>query len=156
TGNRKTNPLDPNSPVMPFGEQLRQNNSQQLTFGMSIPILNGLQTRMQVQQAKITLYNSELNLQNEKLKLRNTIQKVFTDAVAAYNVYIANKTSLESLEEAYQYAVEKYQVKAINAFEFNDAATRYFNANTELLIATFGHVCKKKGLDFYQGKPRRF
>lgn len=156
TGNRKTNPLDPNSPVMPFGEQLRQNNSQQLTFGMSIPILNGLQTRMQVQQAKITLYNSELNLQNEKLKLRNTIQKVYTDAIAAYNVYIANKTSLESLEEAYQYAVEKYQVKAINAFEFNDAATRYFNAKTELLIATFDYVFKKKVLDFYQGKPIRF
>ncbi len=156
TGNRKENPLDPNSPIMAFGEQLRQNNSQQLSFGMSVPIFNGLQTRTQVQLAKITLFNSELNLQNEKLKLRNTIQKVYTDAKSAYNVYIANKTSLESLEEAYNYAVEKYQVKAINAFEFNDAATRYFNAKTELLIATFDYVFKKKVLDFYNGKTIRF
>lgn len=156
SGNRKVNPLDPNSPIVAFGEQLKQNNSQQLSFGMNIPVFNGLQTRMQVQQAKITLLNAELNLQSEKLKLRNTIQKVYTDAKAAYNVYSANKISLESLEEAYQYAVEKYQVNAINAFEFNDAATKYFNAKTESLIATFDYVFKKKVLDFYNGKNIRF
>lgn len=148
---RKQDPFDPNSPTIPYFDQLQQNNSQQLSFGMSVPLFNGLATRMAVQKAKVSVKLAELNMLNEKFVLRNTIQQAYTDAKAAYKTYQANKLGLESLEEAYNYAKERYNAKLITAVELNDASTRYFNAKTELLIAQFDYIFKTKVLDFYRG-----
>lgn len=153
---RKVNPFDPNSPTIDYGEQLRQNNARQFSFSLQIPIFNGLSVRTNVKQVKIQLKNAELNLQNEKFKLKNTIQKAFIDAKAAYNTYNANLMNLEALEEAYNYAKDKYEVRAINNVEYNDAANRYFNAKTELLIAQYDYILKTKVLDFYKGNKIEF
>jgi hypothetical protein len=40
--------------------------------------------------------------------------------------------------------------------EFNDAANKYFNAKTELLLAEYDYILKTKVLDFYQGKKLEF
>lgn len=153
---RKQNPLDPNSPTIPFFDQLQQNNSQQLSFGMTIPIFNGLTTRMAVQRAKVSVKLAELDWQNQQMRLRNTIQQSYADAKAAYKTYMANLTSLESLREAYDYATERYNAGVINSVDYNDAATRFFNARTELLIAQYDYIFKTKVLDFYRGEPLGF
>lgn len=150
---RKENPLDPFSPTIPFFDQMRQNNSQQLTFGLNVPIFNGLQTRTQVQQAKVQMLSSELDMEIEKQNLRNTIQKAFADAQAAYLTFQANSKNLESLETSFNFATEKFNVGALSAIEYNDAATRYYNAQTELLIARYDYIFKTKVLDFYKGNP---
>lgn len=153
---RKANPIDPLSPTIPFFDQLQQNNSQQLSFGLTVPIFNGLQTRMAVQKSKISVKQAEFDLLNEQLTLRNTIQQAYTDARAAYKVYISNTKNLEALEESFNYAKEKFEAKVINAVEFNDASTRYFNARTELLIAQYDYIFKTKVLDFYRGETLEF
>ncbi len=148
---------DPFNPVdIPYGTQLQQNFGQQLSFRVTVPIFNGLNVRTNVKLAKIQWLNSKLDLENEQYKLKNTIQKAYTDAKAAFKTYTANKLNLEALEETYTYAQDKYNVGVITSVEFNDAANKYFNAKTELLLAQYDYILKTKVLDFYQGKKLEF
>lgn len=148
---------DPFNPIdIPYGTQLQQNFGQQLSFRLSVPIFNGLNVRTNVKLAKIQWMNSKLDLENEQYKLKNTIQKAYTDARAAYKTYMANKLNLEALEETYAYAKDKFDVGVITSVEFNDAANKYFNARTELLLAEYDYILKTKVLDFYQGKKLEF
>lgn len=156
SGLLKQNPFDPNSPVVPFFEQLKRNNSQQIALGLNFPIFNGLQIRTAVQQAKLQYKNAELDLQAEQLSLKNTIQKAYADARAAFKSYEANKKNLQALEENYIYAKQRFEANVINSVDYNDAATRYFNARTELLIAQYDYIFKTKVLDFYKGKKIEF
>ncbi len=153
---RTINPFDPNSPTIPYSNQLEQNFGQQLGFRLTVPIFNGLATRTNVKLAKIQWLSSKLDLENEQNKLRNTLQQAYIDARSAYRTYTANKINLEALEEAYNYAKDKYEVGTITSVEFNDASNNYFNAKTELLLAQYDYILKTKVLDFYQGKKLEF
>lgn len=148
---------DPFNPIdIPYGTQLQQNFGQQLSFRITVPIFNGLSVRTNVKLAKIQWLNSKLDLENEQYKLKNTIQKAYTEARSAYKTYTANQLNLSALEEAYNYAKDKYDVGIITAVVFNDAANKYFNAKTELLLAQYDYILKTKVLDFYQGKKLEF
>lgn len=150
---RKENPFDPLSPTIPYFTQFHQNNNQQISFSLNVPIFNGLSIRNSVQQARISFLSSEVDLSIQQQNLRNTIQQAYADAKAAYKTFQANSRNLEALEEAFMYADEKARAGAINFVEYNDAQTRFFNAKTELLIARFDYIFKTKVLDFYKGKP---
>lgn len=156
SGLLKQNPFDPNSPVVPFFDQLKRNNSQQISLGLTFPIFNGLQIRTAVQQAKLQYKNAELDMQAEQLSLKNTIQQAYADARAASKSYQANKKNLQALEENYTYAKQRFEANLINSVDYNDAATRFFNARTELLIAQYDFIFKSKVLDFYKGKKIEF
>lgn len=153
---RTENPFDPTSPTIPYSNQLEQNFGQQVGFRLTVPIFNGLNTRVNVRLTKIQMMNAELDLLNEKFKLRNTIQQSYIDAKAAYKTYSANKLNLAALEENYQYAKDKFDVGLMNSVDFNDASNKYFNARTELLLAQYDYILKTKVLDFYQGKKLEF
>jgi outer membrane protein len=152
----KQNPFDPNSPIVPFFDQLERNNAQQFSFGMNIPLFNGLQIRTAVKQSKIAYKNAELDLMNEKFLLKNTIQKSYADAKAAFKTYQANQQGLASFKENFEYAKQRFEANLINSVDYNDAATRYFNARTESLIALYDYIFKSKVLDFYKGKKLEF
>ena len=148
---------DPFNPIdIPYGTQLQQNFGQQLSFRLTVPIFNGLNVRTNVKLSKIQWMNAKLDLENEEYKLKNTIQKAYTDARAAFKTYTANKLNLEALEETYTYAKDKFDVGVITSVEYNDAANKYFNAKTELLLAEYDYILKTKVLDFYQGKKLEF
>jgi outer membrane protein len=149
---RKQNPFDPNSPPIPIWEQLNQNRGYQISFGLGIPIFNNLNTRSGVQQSKIALINAELSLKEQQLRLRNTIQQAWNDLQAAEKTLISNESNLKALEEAFSYASERYEARAINSFQYNDAAGRLFAATSETLISRFDMVFKTLILEFYLGK----
>ncbi len=156
SGLRKQNPFDPSSPPIPFNQQMKENFGQQVSFSLSVPLLNGWSTRAAVQQAKIGLARAELSILEQENQLRNTIERAHADALAAYQTWQANQINLQALEEARQYAEDRFSVQAINALQFNDAVTRYFQAQTELLIAHYDFIFKSLVLQFYQGNRFKF
>jgi outer membrane protein len=156
SGLRKQNPFDPASPPIPFNQQMKENFGQQVSFSLSVPLLNGWSTRAAVQQAKIGLARAELSILEQENQLRNTIERAHADALAAYQTWQANQINLQALEEARQYAEDRFSVQAINALQFNDAVTRYFQAQTELLIAHYDFIFKSLVLQFYQGNRFKF
>ncbi len=147
------NPLDPGfKEIKPFWDQLNDNRSITLGFRLTIPILNGFQVSTYIRQSQISLENANLNLKIEKNNLRKSIEQAYTDALAAYQTYIARKKSLISLKESFKYAQEKLNVGMLSSTDYDVAKVKLFNAESDIIAAKYDYIFKTKILDFYLGR----
>jgi outer membrane protein len=135
-----------------FADQFKNNANRSIGFQLNIPIFNGLQTYTSVKNAKIQVLNAKYTQDIAKQNLYRTIAQAYANAKAALNRYNANKTSLEASEQSFSFAQQKFNVGAINTFEFNQAKTRLSSAQSNLIQAKYDYVFRLKVLDFYQGK----
>ena len=136
----------------PFFNELDQNKAHNFNLNVSIPIFSRFQNKTSVARSKIREENSLLDLEQAKLNLESTIQRSYTDAQAALKTFVAANKSLESQQEAFNNAQERYNIGAMNAFDLEQARIRLINAESSLINAKYDFVFKTKVLDFYIGK----
>jgi outer membrane protein len=138
--------------VTPFSSQVNDNFNRNIGFYLTIPIFNGLQTRVGIQKAKLSLQNADLNLQYQEIQLRKTIQQAYADANAAFIKYTATKKAVDATQESFKYTDQKFNVGLVNSLDYNDAKNKLIKAQSDLLQAKYDYIFKLKVLDFYQGK----
>ena len=136
-----------------WGDQIIDNKNLSVGLYLSIPLFNGLQNHTNISQARIAMHQAELNLEDTKWKMRQTIEQAYADARSAFKQFEASKIQVEALEEAFNYANQKYNAKMLNAFQYNDAKIKLNIARSEMLNAKYNYVFRVKVLDFYNGKP---
>ncbi|MFC0603839.1 TolC family protein [Winogradskyella pulchriflava] len=137
----------------PFVDQLYQNDGIGYGLQLNIPILNGFNTKGNIQRSKINLENSKYQLEQAELDLESTVYQAYVDAKGALKSYEAAELALESQELAYEYAKERYNVGLTNAFDFSQSKLRYDNARIELNRAKYDYIFKLKVLELYFGIP---
>lgn len=135
----------------PFFNQFKDNKGQSFGAQLSIPIFNGFSARNNVERSKVNLEKSKIALEQQELDLQRNVYIAFTDAKGALNAYEASLVSLESRQEAYNYAKEKYAVGMMNSFDFNQSQTLLSNAQSEVLRTKYDYIFKIKILEFYFG-----
>ncbi len=147
------NPANPgfNEPK-PFWSQIKDNGNWSLGFRLSIPIFNSYQVNSYINTSKITLEKARLSLTLEKNNLRKSIEQAYTDALAAYQTYMASLKSMKSQEEAFKYAKEKFNVGMLSATDYNISKNKYYNALSSLTSSKYDYIFKTKILDFYLGR----
>ncbi|WP_136481551.1 TolC family protein [Cognatitamlana onchidii] len=151
--------IDPDNPpniiFIPngFGKQLNDNLGYNFGFNLRIPIFNRMQTKANVNRAKINNERIAFALEQEKQDLRTNIEQAYADAKAAFNQFESSKLSLEAQKESFKNAQESYDLGVMNAFEFEQVRNRLINAEANLINAKYNFVFKTKVLDFYLGKP---
>jgi outer membrane protein len=101
----------------------------------------------------VELEKSKIALEKEDLDLQRNVYTAFTDAKGAMNAHESAIVALESREEAYNYAKEKYAVGLMNSFDFNQSQTLLTNAQSEVLRTKYDYIFKIKILEFYFGIP---
>ncbi|GAA4386201.1 TolC family protein [Hymenobacter koreensis] len=136
-----------------FGSQVKNNLGKQLSFNLSIPILNGWQARTNVQRSTIGVKQAELRAEQSRLQLRQTIQQAYADALAAQRRYAANKRQTEALTTAYRNAEIRFNNGLMNGTDFNIAKNNLTAAESGMIQAKYEYLFRRKILDFYQGKP---
>jgi outer membrane protein len=134
-------------------EQLNDNKGQNLGLQLSIPVFNGFSVRNNVERSKVAMEKSKIALEKEDLDLQRNVYTAFTDAKGAMNAHESSIIALESREEAYNYAKEKYAVGLMNSFDFNQAQTLLTNAQSEVIRTKYDYIFKIKILEFYFGIP---
>ncbi len=144
--------LDPDSPIVPFDQQFKDNRNGGLFIGLAIPIFNGYQVTTNVQKSRIYKEIADLNLENEKNVLRKNIEQAYADAVAAYQTYVARFKSVESFREAFKYTEEKLNVGMVTSTDYNVSKIQMNNAESELASSKYDYIFKVKILDFYLGR----
>jgi outer membrane protein len=137
----------------PFGTQLNDNKGQNFGLQLNVPIFNGWSVRNNVDRSKVTLEKSKIALEKEDLDLQRNVYTAFTDAKGAMNAHESSIVALESREEAYNYAKEKYAVGLMNSFDFNQSQTLLTNAQSEVIRTKYDYIFKIKILEFYFGIP---
>jgi len=152
------NVLRPNSVAVlggaaPVMDQFNDNKGHSFGAQLSIPIFNGFSVRNNVERSKVALEKSKIALEKEDLDLQRNVYTAFTDAKGALNAHESAIVALESREEAYNYAKEKYAVGLMNSFDFNQSQTLLTNAQSEVIRTKYDYIFKIKILEFYFGIP---
>ncbi|OON67681.1 hypothetical protein B0919_17765 [Hymenobacter sp. CRA2] len=136
-----------------FVSQVKNNLGKQLSFNLSIPIVNGWQTRTNVQRSIIGTKQAEVRAEQTRLQLRQTIQQAYADALAAQRRYAANRRQVEALGTAYRNAEIRFNNGLLNGTDFNQAKNNLAGAESSMIQAKYEYIFRRKVLDFYQGKP---
>jgi len=138
---------------VPFNDQINQNLNYGVGFSLSVPIFNGWQVNKNVQNAKRAIQYSQYTLEATKKTLYKNIAQSFADAQGALRKYYSSKKAVESMEEAFRYSEQKFNVGMVNAVDYNQAKTKLLNAQSEMAQAKYEYIFKTKVLDFYKGLP---
>lgn len=137
----------------PFWTQFSDNKGQSFGAQLSIPIFNGFSAKNNVERSKVSLERSKIALEQQDLDLQRNVYTAFTDAKGALNAHESSIAALESRQESYNYAKEKYAVGLMNSFDFNQSQTLLSNAQSEVIRTKYDYIFKIKILEFYFGIP---
>jgi len=136
-----------------FGDQLSNNQRKGLGLQMNIPIFNRFFTKLQVDNAKIQMLNTQLDLEGTKKVLRQEIETAQTTAITSFNRFKSTEKAVTSMQEAFRYSEEKFNVGMVNAVDYNLAKTNLLKASSDRLRAKYEFIFRSKILDFYKGIP---
>ena len=136
-----------------FADQFDMNAGQNFGLSLSIPILNNLSNRTNVNKTKINILRSVNSLEQKKLDLENTVNQSYNDAKGAYKAYVASQKLVIARKSAFEYAQSKFEVGAMNSFDFTQAKQRFELAQSELIRTKYDYIFKLKVLEFYFGVP---
>ena len=136
-----------------FSDQLKNNDRYGVGVNMSIPIFNKNQNRTQIKNAQLQVMNQELEVQNAKNLLRKDIEQAYTNALAALKRYMASNKAVDSMQEAFRYTEEKFNVGMVNSVEYNQSKNNLTKAKSDLAQSKYDYIFRTKILDFYNGTP---
>ncbi len=137
----------------PYNEQLKDNMSTTISLRLNIPIFNKYATRNAIENSIVNVENQRYQMQLVKNQLYKDIQKAYTDAIGAYEKFLAAKKNYEALKESFVYTQKKFDVGMVTAVDFNLAKTNLIKAESNMASAKYEYIFKKNILNFYQGKP---
>jgi outer membrane protein len=155
TGFNVVLPGQPTYDALPvrFFDQLSNNYGKSIQFGLSVPILNGLQVRTAVQRSIINEQAQAVRAEQARLTLRQSIEQAYADARAAQRQYAAAGRQVEALTLTQRNSEIRFNNGLLSGTEFNIAKNNLNFAVSNQLQAKYTFIFRRKVLDFYQGKP---
>jgi outer membrane protein len=144
---------DINGADIAFGDQLKNNGRSSLGLTLGIPIFNQFQVKNGVSNAEIQIQDYQYRLQTSSNTLRKEIEQAYTNALAALNRYISTEKAVVSMQEAFRYVEEKFNVGMVNSVDYNLQKNQLTSAQSQLLQAKYEYIFRTKILDFYNGIP---
>ena len=139
-----------------FGNQLVNNLGQTLSFSLSIPIFNGLQTRYAVKQAKLNANTNNLALLEATQKAKSDIYIAHQSILNDRKKYVAAKNKVNSQKALFEQTDILFKSGSTSFFEFTSAKNLYDQAISELLNAKFQYLFDVKLFELYLGKVLSF
>jgi len=144
---------DINGEDIVFADQLKNNGRSSLGLSLGIPIFNRFQVKNGVSNAELQVQDFQYRLQTSSNTLRKEIEQAYTNALAALNRYMSTEKAVESMQEAFRYVEEKFNVGMVNSVDYNLQKNQLTAAQSQLLQAKYEYIFRTKILDFYNGIP---
>ena len=135
-----------------YFKQISNNFGQGIGLTLQVPIYNADRTNIAIERAQLGILNQKVtNAQNEQ-QLKADIQQDIANAKAAKKQFEAADKTVNALQEAYKNTEKRYQLGAINTFEYTTAKNTLDQAQVELIIAKYNFLYTVKVVDFYEGE----
>lgn len=116
-----------------FSDQFKRNKSQQVAFGLSIPVFNKLQVKNNVEIAKLNVINYSYEKEiviNNLTKSINSIKAQFKNSEEKYTLL---KSNFENQRLSFQKSEEKYKEGLMDAYTFFVVRNNWLQANYNLI-----------------------
>lgn len=137
----------------PFLGQYSDNLNHTLGFGLTVPIFNGLKTRMAVQNMQLQMLKTQYAYKAVQDELRSEVYIAYADAKAAYQKYLAAQNSVTALQKSFDYVTRKFNLGAATTLEYSTSSNNLLAAQSELIRSKYDYIFKLKVLDYYLGNP---
>ena len=134
-------------------DQFKNNLYKSVGVTLSVPIMNGFNTRAGVRNAEINREVARLTVTDNENQLRQSIETAYNNALAAAKTYAASVKQVQYSEEAYRMTKIRLDNGAANFVEYQISANDLFSARSNLARSKYNFILTKKIIDFYQGKP---
>ncbi len=136
-----------------YGEQWTNNFFSSIGLSLKIPILNGLQNRVRVNQAKITERQTSFQAKTVKIQLRQNVEQAYVNMQAAFDRLQGLIQQVKDYDEAFRTAQVKFDAGAITSVDYTIAKNYVDQANLNLIAARYNYILRTKILAYYEGKP---
>ena len=136
----------------PFEDQFGKDNRYK-TYGLnlSIPILNGLQSRNRLVQNKVAYENARINTRNVEVTLKADVLRTSRNFDLAKRSYTVSQTQAEAAEVAFQFESERYNLGVTNFVDFAQANRAMVQAQTDRAQAEYRLLFQKILLEYAMG-----
>jgi len=135
-----------------YGDQWTNNLNSSLSIGLQIPILNGLQAKSRVNQAKITEKRTTFEAETAKTQLRQAVDQAYINMNSAFERYQALARQLEDFTISFKAAEVRFNSGVNTSVEYLIAKNNVDRTNANFVAAKYDYLLRAKVLDFYQGK----
>ncbi len=140
-------------PKANYFQQFGNNLSGFVGIQVNIPIYNGGQTNISIEQAKLGVINTQYTNRIMRQNLKADVLRALADAKAASKQLEAAEKSVAAQQAAFENTKKRFDVGTANSFEFNTSRNNLEGAKALYVLAKYDYIFKLKILDFYQGKP---
>jgi outer membrane protein len=138
-----------------YGQQLRDQFGQGLGINISIPILNGWQSRANIERAKLDIRRQQLAIEQDTLRLKQDIYTAYQSAIGAYQTFQAREKAVRTAERSFELASKRYEIGVMQTIEWLTIQNNLTRAKIDRLVAQYDYVFRMKVLEFYKGKGLR-
>ncbi len=135
-----------------YGDQWKNNLNSSVSIGLQIPILNGLQAKSRVSQAKIVQQQASFESNTSKIQLRQNIEQSYLNMTSAFDRYQELSSQVSDFSASFHSAEVRFDAGAITSVDYLIAKNNMDRATVNLIAAKYDYMLRIKILDFYQGK----
>ncbi len=139
----------------PYLDQVENNFGYGFNLSLRIPIYNNFQARVAVERAELDILRTKTENEQVRQTLKTDIQNAITAARAGKKTLVASERSLEASQIAYDNALKRYDVGAINSFDLINAQNRLEAAKVSMTIAKYDYIFRILVIEFYLGRGLR-
>ncbi len=140
-------------PKISYGNQWKNNFNSNINLTLSIPLLNGLQTRSNVRQAEILEKQTSFQEQTTKVQLKQAIEQAYVNMKAAFQTYTTVDQQVKDFGESFRAAEIKFNEGVLTSVDYLIIKSSIDKARTNLISARYNYILRSKILDYYQSKP---
>ncbi len=131
------NRFDNKAVVNPFTPLFSRNNGFNYGLGVSIPILNGYNTKRMIQQSQLDVDYLKLSYQNQKAKIDLGVVNAFKDYQMQMQALALEEENILLAKENVMIAVERYRLGITTYIELRETQKTLEDAYNRLLAARY-------------------
>lgn len=133
----------------PFWEQYKDNASQYISLGLSIPLFTNSSINS-VRKAKLELKRNEYALYTAKKQVEKELTTAIMDTETAWKKFQVSKKHLALAQEVMYQITLKFEAGSIGTFDYRDAVSSLIEAQTQYISTKYEYIFKVNVLKFYQ------
>jgi outer membrane protein len=138
--------------VTPYGDQITNNLGRSFGVGVSIPILNQLQAKTAVSNAKLNVQMSLLQEDRVLNQIKNDIAQAYSALTAAYSTYLASEENTKAQKTNYEFSKKRFDAGLLNGTDLLTAKNNWASAEASLIQSKYEFLFRKLIIQFYKGE----
>lgn len=134
-----------------YMDQIKNNVYTSFGVEVSIPLLNGFQSKNDVALGKIKFEETKIDFQNTKLQFKNAIENAYLKMEAALKRYHIYKEQVAAFQESFRINEIRFNNGVSNIVEYITSKNNMDTAMINLSNAKYEYLLRTRILEYYRG-----